>query len=289
MPDLWRVMLHAEEPDLTCEAWLSEDVPTPTGGGGGHETITLPKRRPVVVWKQAGLWTMTLGLVFDRFSVGESVADEYADLLRMWRPLEERRASDGQARRAGDVVPMQHLSWVVTGLDVGRGGGNSAAIVRGSSSISRSRSGTLMSGWSSRRRRLRARRGARSGRARARRRRDALPTSCTQGRHAVGDRAAAYVKGGWQALARGAASADHRPAVDPRGSASSDAMTARPATTYGLGLFDPLDPDLRPIEQAGLGDVSIENLRDRRASSKKAPGLTRGSTASSKTARSCCR
>jgi hypothetical protein len=45
-----------------------------------------------------------------------------------------------------------------------------------------------------------------------------------------------------------------------------------PATTYGLGLFDPLDPDLRPIEQAGLGDVSIANLQID-AVSKKARGL----------------
>jgi hypothetical protein len=126
VPDLWRCRVVSTQPRLSAEGWLTS-TPTPTGGGGGHEMLTLPKRRPVVVWKNAGLWVMSFDLTFDSYMKGESVADEYADLVRMWRPLEEEdEPPTVKLDAVGDVVPMQHLSWVVTGLDWGAAEGNAS-------------------------------------------------------------------------------------------------------------------------------------------------------------------
>jgi hypothetical protein len=213
MPDLWRVMLHAEEPDLTCEAWLSEDVPTPTGGGGGHETITLPKRRPVVVWKQAGLWTMTLGLVFDRFSVGESVAGEYADLLRMWRPRDESDEPPTLRIDApGDAVPLQHLSWVITDLTWGPAEANSAG------NRARQQFNLTLTEWNPDER-LEFSPAATPSKARRAKRKSKSKASTRRAPYVVhsGDTLSEiaqklHIKGGWRALAE----AQHPPITDPR-------------------------------------------------------------------------
>jgi nucleoid-associated protein YgaU len=44
----FRVVLRSEDRTLRCRAYLGDTPPTPSGGGGGHEVVEIPGRKPVL-------------------------------------------------------------------------------------------------------------------------------------------------------------------------------------------------------------------------------------------------
>jgi hypothetical protein len=120
VPSDFRIVLRSEDRSLRCRAYLDETTPTPSGGGGGHEVVTIPGRKPVLVWRKADLLVMTLGILIDNYADGEAVSGEYAGLVRMWRPLAPTDAPPPVKVEAdGDSVPFTHLTWRVTDLQWG--------------------------------------------------------------------------------------------------------------------------------------------------------------------------
>jgi len=131
MTDLWHVQIKTVDPHnvLTCTAWLGDTAPTPSGGGGGHEIVELPRRRPVVVWRKGALWVMSVSILIDNFRDGDAgpVQQNRDDLIRMWRPLnEEDEPPIVRLDAEGDAVPLQHLQWVITNLEWGAAKANSS-------------------------------------------------------------------------------------------------------------------------------------------------------------------
>lgn len=120
MPSDFRVVLRSEDRTLRCRAYLGDSPPTPSGGGGGHEVVYVPGRKPVLVWRRADLLNMALPILLDGFVTDEAVAPEYAGLVRMWRPLApEDEPPPVKVEADGDSVPFSHLTWRVTGLEWG--------------------------------------------------------------------------------------------------------------------------------------------------------------------------
>jgi hypothetical protein len=119
-PSDFRVVLRSEDRTLRCRAYLGDGVPTPSGGGGGHEVVSIPGRKPVLVWRKADLLNMSLPILIDSFVDDEPVAGEYAGLVRMWRPLAPEDAPPPVKIEAdGDSVPFTHLTWRITNLEWG--------------------------------------------------------------------------------------------------------------------------------------------------------------------------
>lgn len=120
-------MIRSEDRTLRCRAWLGADTPTPAGGGGGHEIVAIPGRKPVLVWRKADLLVMTLPILIDAHADDDTVAGEYAGLVRMWRPLSpEDEPPPVKVEADGDSVPFTHLTWRVTGLEWGAALANEA-------------------------------------------------------------------------------------------------------------------------------------------------------------------
>jgi hypothetical protein len=120
VPSDFRIVLRSEDRSLRCRAYLGDSPPTPSGGGGGHEVVEIPGRKPVLVWRKADLLVMTLPILIDDYADGGAVSGEYAGLVRMWRPLSPEDAPPPVKVEAdGDSVPFSHLTWRVTGLEWG--------------------------------------------------------------------------------------------------------------------------------------------------------------------------
>lgn len=120
MPSDFRVVFRSEDRTLRCRAYLGDSPPTPSGGGGGHEVVDRPGRKPVLVWRKGSLTVMTIPILIDDFIAGDAVAGEYAGLVRMWRPLSPEDAPPPiKVESDGDSVPFSHLTWRVTGLEWG--------------------------------------------------------------------------------------------------------------------------------------------------------------------------
>lgn len=116
----FRIVIRSVDRALRCRAWLGDRPPMPSGGGGGHELVDLPGRKPVLVWRRGDLVVLTVPILIDAYADGEAVAGEYNDLIRMWRPLAPTDEPPAVRVEAdGDSVPFSHLTWRMTGLEWG--------------------------------------------------------------------------------------------------------------------------------------------------------------------------
>jgi hypothetical protein len=100
-------------------AMLGDTPPLPTGGGGGYQLVTLPKRAAVTVWQARDqLYTMPILIVLGGMPHPppgcSTVAEAKEALETMWRPTNDAAPPPPiRIQSPGSIVPYQSLPWVV--------------------------------------------------------------------------------------------------------------------------------------------------------------------------------
>lgn len=118
---VWHVRLSERDGDASVVGYLGEAVPTPEGGGGGYENVTMPKQGAVTVWRNKPDLTYSFEIIFSKFLTDESVMDDVTTLWGMFSP-----AGDGtvpppivKINAAGKLTPFEAVDWWIDNLEWG--------------------------------------------------------------------------------------------------------------------------------------------------------------------------
>jgi hypothetical protein len=119
-PPEFFVTVYSQNPFRSVTALLGDTPPTPAAGGGGYEVVPIPGRAPIVVWRHADLYTLSLPIVIDNFVGGKSVADVVGVLALMWAgPDRTLPPPPVRLRARGWAVPFRSIEWVISDLTWG--------------------------------------------------------------------------------------------------------------------------------------------------------------------------
>lgn len=129
-PGRWRIRIYEKDrPSRGIHAWLGSTVPTPSGGGGGHEARVRPRREPVLVWAgRPSLMVQSVEIILGGFSDhpaagvdgGVPVMAARQTLVNMFRPDDpEDEPPVVKVDTRGDAVMFQQLNYVITNLEWG--------------------------------------------------------------------------------------------------------------------------------------------------------------------------
>lgn len=127
----WQIrVFERDTPTNEVVAWLGDGAPTPSGGGGGHEPIDLPRRGAVSVWRgRSGLLSQSIPIVIGSVTGGVSVMPMLHRLINMYRPdspTDEPPIVKVYAE--GDTVLFQHLDYTLANFELGDAVANDAQI-----------------------------------------------------------------------------------------------------------------------------------------------------------------
>lgn len=123
-PVEWKVTIWTPRPYRAVTAYLNGDIPTPKGGGGGWQTVTLPHRPPALVWRDPEPLVQPLGLVLGGANV-KGAADEVAAGIEtlvehFYRGDRESPPPIVRVAFANNAVPYRgSIEWGITDLTWG--------------------------------------------------------------------------------------------------------------------------------------------------------------------------
>jgi hypothetical protein len=125
-PKMGRVRFISLAPMYTFVARLGEDVPTPTGGFGGWNSVARRRRRGLTVFDGNDPYKLDIPILFDHFRAGTSVEDDITALERMcgWGLPKGTYEPPLIAFDSNGVIPHDHhdnenLDWVVEDITFG--------------------------------------------------------------------------------------------------------------------------------------------------------------------------
>lgn len=116
-PNLSTVTISSTSPALAVTALLDESTPTPSGGVGGWEQVTRPKRTALTEWGGHDVYAQSIGLMLDGFADDTSVEIAVANLRRLARALPGEK-HPAIVKVAGPLFGTD-LEWVINGLSFG--------------------------------------------------------------------------------------------------------------------------------------------------------------------------
>lgn len=117
---VWHIRISERDGDATVLGYLGEAVPTPEGGGGGYENVTMPKAGSVTVWRNKPDLTLSFEMIFSKFISGESVMGDVTTLWRMFSPEDPTTPPPVvKINAAGTLAPFEAVDWWISGLEWG--------------------------------------------------------------------------------------------------------------------------------------------------------------------------
>lgn len=145
----WVTISERRNPGRKIEARLglgsgSSGAPTPSAGGGGWQTVVLPKRSAVSVWQgRDQLLLMTVPIILGDGPGGPNfAAASLATVLRMWRPDDPTDEPPViKLNSPGNAVPFQQIPWVLSDF----AWNNSSGDVQGDELANRTLTGVTLS------------------------------------------------------------------------------------------------------------------------------------------------
>lgn len=123
-PIEWKVTIWTPKPYRAVTAYLSDEPPTPRGGGGGWVVVTLPHRPPVTVWRDPAPLVQTIGLRLGGGNVKDA-ADHVAKGIEtlvehFYRGDRESPPPIVRVAFAHNAVPYRGaIDWVISDLTWG--------------------------------------------------------------------------------------------------------------------------------------------------------------------------
>lgn len=116
----WQVQISERDtPQNRVVAWLGDGPPTPSGGGGGWESVALMRTHAVMVWRGTSGVVQSVPMVLGATSAQVPVGPMLQALTLMWRPEDDGPPPVVRIYAEGDTVLYQNLDYVITNMELG--------------------------------------------------------------------------------------------------------------------------------------------------------------------------
>jgi hypothetical protein len=110
-----RVTLSSDKPAISVTGWLGPNGAVPTGGYGGWEIVSRPRRQGLTIWNGRDPFKMSLQLVLDGFIAQDPIEIECSSVERLALPATDLNQPP-VVTISGAAVPHSDLPWVIDNI-----------------------------------------------------------------------------------------------------------------------------------------------------------------------------